>query len=130
MSQTQIASKRLEGPVPLQPAGTVEELYPPMCLRSHWDPGMILRWTLPDQKVDLPLDFRPYVKVCKDYVTSAPAVVGFWALRAIALCPWLNWFGIARLRVLWSYQPTNRHLQLILPLSCRPSPGRRKKCMR
>ena len=74
MSKTQVASKRLEGSVPLQPAGTMDELFPPMCLRSHWDPGMILRWTLPDQKVDLPLDFRPYVKICKDYVTSAPAV--------------------------------------------------------
>jgi len=74
MSQTQVASKSLDGPVPLQAAGTMDELFPPMCLRSHWDPGMILRWTLPDQKVDLPLDFRPYVKVCKDYVTSAVAV--------------------------------------------------------
>lgn len=61
-------------PVPLTPAGTMDELYPPMCIRSHWDAGMILRWTLPDQHVGLPMDFRPYTKVCKNYVTSAPAV--------------------------------------------------------
>ena len=60
-------------PVPLTPAGTMDELYPPMCIRSHWDAGMILRWTLPDQHVGLPMDFRPYTKVCKNYVTSAPA---------------------------------------------------------
>ncbi len=35
----------------------------------------MLRLILPDQHVGLPMDFRPYVKVCKDYVTSAPAVV-------------------------------------------------------
>jgi len=35
----------------------------------------MLRLILPKQHVGLPLDFRPYVKVCKDYVTSAPATV-------------------------------------------------------
>jgi hypothetical protein len=34
----------------------------------------MLRLILPNQHVELPMDFRPYVKVCKDYVTSAPAV--------------------------------------------------------
>ena len=29
-------------------------------------------------------------------ITSAPAVAGFWALRAIALRPWLDWFGSYR----------------------------------
>ena len=59
---------------PFQGKGTADQLFPPVCLSSHWDPTKMLRHILPDQHVDLPLDFRPYVKVCKDYVTSAPAV--------------------------------------------------------
>lgn len=47
-------------------------LFPPVCLRSHWDPTQMLKRTLPGQKVGLPMDFRPLVKVCKNYVTSAP----------------------------------------------------------
>jgi hypothetical protein len=63
------------GTVPLKSAGTEKQLFPPVCLTSHWDPTAMLRLILPDQHVGLPMDFRPYVKVCKDYVTSAPAVV-------------------------------------------------------
>lgn len=74
MSHLEVANERMEGPVPLTSAGTASELFPPVCLKSHWDPTLINRWTLPDQKVDLPMDFRPYVKICKDYVTSAPAI--------------------------------------------------------
>ena len=62
-------------PYPITSAGSAEELFPPMCLRSHWDATKILTHILPDQHVDLPLDFRPYVKICKNYVTSAPAEV-------------------------------------------------------
>jgi hypothetical protein len=62
------------GEFPFDPAGTMKGLYPPVCLRSHWDPTAMLRLILPKQHVELPMDFRPYVKVCKDYVTSAPAV--------------------------------------------------------
>ena len=61
--------------VPLKSVGTEKQLFPPVCLTSHWDPTAMLRLILPDQHVGLPMDFRPYVKVCKDYVTSAPAVV-------------------------------------------------------
>ena len=49
-------------------------LFPPVCLKTHTDPGLIIRRTLPQQKVGLPMDFRPLVKVCKNYVTSAPPV--------------------------------------------------------
>jgi hypothetical protein len=56
---------------PLQNEGP-SPFAPPLCLRSHWDPTMILRRTLPSEQVPLPLDFRPYTKVCLDYVTSAP----------------------------------------------------------
>jgi hypothetical protein len=49
-------------------------LFTPVCLRTHWDPTEMLRHILPQQKVGLPEDFRPWVKVCKNYVTSAPAI--------------------------------------------------------
>ena len=49
-------------------------LFPPVCLQTHWDPTKMLRHILPQQKVDLPQDFRPWVKVCKNYVTSGPLI--------------------------------------------------------
>jgi hypothetical protein len=52
------------------PAGA--NFTPPLKICSHWDPTMILRHVLPNQQVALPLDFRPYTKVCLEYVTSAP----------------------------------------------------------
>jgi hypothetical protein len=50
-------------------------LFPPVCLKTHWDPTeMTRRFILPQQKITLPQDFRPFVKVCKNYVTSGPAI--------------------------------------------------------
>jgi hypothetical protein len=49
-------------------------LFPPVCLKTHWDPTQMLRHILPQQRVALPEEFRPWVKVCKQYVTSAPAI--------------------------------------------------------
>jgi hypothetical protein len=49
-------------------------LFTPVCLKTHWDPTEMLRRILPQQKVGLPQDFRPWVKVCKNYVTSAPMI--------------------------------------------------------
>ena len=49
-------------------------LFTPVCLKTHWDPTEMLRHILPQQKVGLPQDFRPWVKVCKNYVTSGPAM--------------------------------------------------------
>ena len=49
-------------------------LFPPVCLKTHWDPTEMLRHILPQQKVSLPLAFRPLVKICKQYVTSGPMV--------------------------------------------------------
>ena len=49
-------------------------LFTPVCLRTHWDPTEMLRHVIPQQHVGLPLDFRPWTKVCKNYVTSAPAI--------------------------------------------------------
>jgi len=77
MSRLQSVYTEVDGPgsVPLKSVGTEKQLFPPVCLTSHWDPTAMLKLILPDQHVGLPMDFRPYVKVCKDYVTSAPAVV-------------------------------------------------------
>jgi len=57
------------------PFATVEgNLFTPVCLRTHWDPTEMLRHIIPQQKVGLPEDFRPWVKVCKNYVTSGPTI--------------------------------------------------------
>lgn len=57
------------------PFSNVEgNLFTPVTLKSHWDPTSMLRHILPSQQVTLPQDFRPLVKVCKQYVTSGPAV--------------------------------------------------------
>jgi hypothetical protein len=58
---------------PIQNEGPAGSAFtPPLKICSHWDPTMVLRHVLPNQQVALPLDFRPYTKVCLDYVTSAP----------------------------------------------------------
>ena len=47
-------------------------MYPPICIRSHWDAEMIIRRTLPQGPiVASPLDPRPWTKVCLTYTTSA-----------------------------------------------------------
>ncbi len=46
-------------------------LFPPVCLRSHWDPTQICKRTLPIEQVGTPLDPRPWTRVCLNYVTSA-----------------------------------------------------------
>ena len=59
--------------------------YPPVCLKTHWDPGMILRHTLPDEHLSLPMDPRPWTRICMVYTTTgenqpAPDVPDFAAL--------------------------------------------------
>ena len=49
-------------------------LFTPVCLQTHWDPTEMLRHILPQQHVSLPQDFRPWTKVCKNYVTSGPMI--------------------------------------------------------
>jgi hypothetical protein len=70
MSQLHTPSKTV-GQYPIQDVDG--NLFPPVCLKTHWDPTEMIRRILPQQKVPLPQDFRPLVKVCKNYVTSAPA---------------------------------------------------------
>lgn len=47
-------------------------MLPPVCLKTHWDPTESIRRILPQQRVALPQDPRPWVRVCKKYVTSGP----------------------------------------------------------
>lgn len=56
---------------PIQPSATAN-MFPPVCLRSHWDPTKIYARTVPTTLVPLPLNFRPYTKICLEYRTSAP----------------------------------------------------------
>lgn len=49
-----------------------QPFFPPVCLRSHWDPTRIYARTVPTMSVPLPLNFRPYSKICLEYRTSAP----------------------------------------------------------
>jgi hypothetical protein len=48
-------------------------MLPPVCLRSHWDPEQIIRRTLPQSSfsLGLPLDPRPWTKICLTYTTSS-----------------------------------------------------------
>ncbi len=62
-------------PVPIEPA-TTKPLFPPVCLRYHWDPTMVLQRTLPlGPSVPLALDPRPWTKVCLSYVDSGDSLV-------------------------------------------------------
>jgi hypothetical protein len=56
---------------PISPS-TTQPFFPPVKLRSHWDPTRIYARTVPTALVPLPIDFRPYTKVCLEYRTSAP----------------------------------------------------------
>lgn len=53
-------------------SSTTAPFFPPVKLRSHWDPTRIYARTVPTTLVPLPLNFRPYTKVCLEYRTSAP----------------------------------------------------------
>lgn len=44
--------------------------FPPVCLRTHWDPTRIIQRTLPSEYVPQALGPRPWVKVCLEYTTS------------------------------------------------------------
>ena len=55
---------------PIQSSKTAP-FFPPVCLRSHWDPTRIYARSVPTSLVPLPLTFRPYTKVCLEYRTSA-----------------------------------------------------------
>lgn len=50
--------------------GVAYDLYPPVCIRSHWDAESIIRRTLPTVQLATPLDPRPWTKICMNYVTT------------------------------------------------------------
>lgn len=50
-----------EGPTPF---------FPPVCLKTHWDPTAIIQRTLPTEYIAQALDPRPWAKICLEYVTS------------------------------------------------------------
>lgn len=53
---------------------TTKPFHPPLCLKTHWDPTAMLRRIVPQGPAQpLPMDFRPWVKVCMEYTTSGPA---------------------------------------------------------
>jgi hypothetical protein len=56
------------GPAPTQP------MFPPVCLKYHWDPTAVLRRVLPlGPSQPQALDPRPWTKVCLEYVNSGQA---------------------------------------------------------
>jgi len=55
---------------PIQ-SSTTTPFFPSVKLSSHWDPTKIYKRSVPDALVPLPVDFRPYTKVCLEYRTSA-----------------------------------------------------------
>jgi hypothetical protein len=52
------------------PNASNPNLFPPVCLRSHWDPEQIIQRTLPNAPLAVPLDPRPWTKVCMTYTTT------------------------------------------------------------
>ena len=46
---------------------TTQEAFPPACLRTHWDPTMVVKHVLPDFYVSQALDPRPASKICFAY---------------------------------------------------------------
>lgn len=49
------------------------------CAPKHWDPTMIFRYSVPNgmgtNSIALPMDPRPWAKICQRYVNSGPAEV-------------------------------------------------------
>ena len=56
---------------PIADPAKQHDLFPPVCIRSHWDATRICARTLPaGGQIATPLDPRPWTKVCLEYVTS------------------------------------------------------------
>jgi len=54
------------------PFNSTRGVIPPLVLCSHWDPTKMLNYILPDQRIAMPLSFRPLTKVCMQYTTTGP----------------------------------------------------------
>jgi len=55
--------------LPLESEGPTD-FFPSVCLKYHWDPTSILRWTLPEGYVAQQLDPRPWTRICMEYTTA------------------------------------------------------------
>lgn len=56
---------------------TTADLFPPVCLKYHWDPTALTRRVLPQgSSVGLGLDPRPWTKVCMEYQGGTSGSVG------------------------------------------------------
>lgn len=52
---------------------TWEEAFPPICLRSHWDPTSLSRMVLPGAvQRNVAFDPRPAAMICRQYYTTSP----------------------------------------------------------
>jgi hypothetical protein len=65
------------GTYPIE-AATTSPMFPPVCLKSHWDPTAISRMTMME-RTGVPMPplqepMRPSARICMRYVTSGPAV--------------------------------------------------------
>jgi len=50
---------------------SLEEAFPDVCLKSHWDPSLLAnRFILPQQEGALPTDYRPFTRICTNYFTG------------------------------------------------------------
>jgi hypothetical protein len=52
---------------------TFQTVFPPVCLKSHWDPSALSKYVLPqDLKIPLPVDPRPLFRNCVNYFNLTP----------------------------------------------------------
>lgn len=55
--------------LPFQAEGPAD-FFPAVALKTHWDPTMILKRTLPDGYVPQSTDPRPWTRICMEYTTA------------------------------------------------------------
>ncbi len=64
-------------PFPIQNDTTLDPKLTNYCAPRHWDPTMIFRYSVPGgmgtNSLPLPMDPRPWTKICMQYVNSGPA---------------------------------------------------------
>ena len=58
---------------------TWNEAFPPVCIRSHWDPTMVTSHILPTGQRDLATDPRPSTKICTSYYNTSMGDAGIQA---------------------------------------------------
>jgi len=52
---------------------TFQNVFPPVCLKSHWDPSELSKYVLPqDLRIPLPVDPRPLFRNCVNYFNLTP----------------------------------------------------------